>query len=97
MYVVVIGHEYNQLTPASLLRMGEAIIATAKQYDLGTEPSLRYPLPVNAGICTGPAYASVVGTRTPRYVFFGEAVIGATALQVRQMHEICIALWLISA
>jgi hypothetical protein len=97
MYVVVIGHEYNQLTPASLLRMGEAILATAKQFNLGAEPSLQYPLPVTAGICTGPAYASVVGTRIPRYIFFGEAVIGATALQVRPMHGTCIVVWLISS
>lgn len=81
-YVVVIGHECNQMSPRSLVLMSEALLGAAATCFLGEDPLLRYALPVRIGICTGPAFASVVGTRTPRYLFFGEAVIGATALQV---------------
>jgi class 3 adenylate cyclase len=84
-YMVAAGHEDSDRNSADvLLRVAQAFIKAASTVpllpsDVRGEPKY---LSVRIGICTNSAHASVIGSRTPRYVFFGKAVMAATWLEI---------------
>ena len=78
-YMVVAGHEAKSEHDHAqrVLSMAKRMIEIVSNMRLPNGQ----PLQIRVGMHTGPAYAGVIGTKCPRYCFFGDTVNTASRME----------------
>ena len=70
--IVVAGHEGRSGSPDAALRIAEFGVDMFEKVK-SIKPPNGMQLQIRVGIHTGPAYSGVVGTKVPKYTFFGDS------------------------
>ncbi|GAQ88354.1 hypothetical protein KFL_004210020 [Klebsormidium nitens] len=77
-YMVVAGHDGSPDHALRIVRMAMDMLAKVRDVK---QPNHVDPVRIRVGIHTGPAYAGVIGTKCPRYCFFGDTVNTASRME----------------
>jgi len=79
-YIVAAGHEGQAGSPDATLRVAEFAMDMLERVK-SIKPPNGMQLQIRVGIHTGPAYSGVVGSKVPKFTFFGDTVNTAARLE----------------
>ena len=86
--IVAAGHEGQAGSPNATLRVAEFAMDMLERVK-SIKPPNGMQLQIRVGIHTGPAYSGVVGSKVPKFTFFGDSKFGIDTLLGNICHACC--------